>query len=131
MPKRSRLVFETDELRLQHKVNAFSTWHVPILSELSGKKLKLYMTFCKIKLPSCFLEAGEIRDAISSHLKEEACPICLETQEEGDKMTLLPCGHAFHTKCIHTAAQESLEIAKANKRNVWPRPSCPVCRKEF
>ena len=72
-----------------------------------------------------------MRDAISCRMKAEACPICLECHKEGDKMILLPCGHAFHSNCIHTAAQESFELAKADKKNSWPRPSCPMCRKEF
>ena len=57
MSKRSRSVFENDAHRVQHKVNSFSTWHVPNLSTLTGKRLKSYLVFVGIEDASSFLEA--------------------------------------------------------------------------
>lgn len=49
---------------------------------------------------------------------EEACPICLEGIDRGDRYHTLPCGHAYHMDCIVPWIQ------KGNSK-------CPVCRDDI
>jgi hypothetical protein len=49
----------------------------------------------------------------------ETCAICLDDYEEGDRIRILPCGHAFHSsKCIDPWLLK-------NKRN------CPICKRRI
>lgn len=47
---------------------------------------------------------------------EQRCSICLIDFEEGEKLSLIPCFHRFHTECITPWLEEN--------------PSCPICRHE-
>lgn len=47
------------------------------------------------------------------------CSICLEKYTFGSFITLLPCGHFFHRKCIYTWFMNSVNY------------KCPVCRTSF
>jgi len=46
----------------------------------------------------------------------ETCCICLDDFEEGDKLRILPCDHAYHSKCIDSWLVKHKRI-------------CPQCRK--
>lgn len=48
--------------------------------------------------------------------KYETCTICLDDFNEGDKVRILPCEHAFHLKCIDP-------WLKTRRRE------CPICKK--
>lgn len=49
--------------------------------------------------------------------EDEMCAICLDAYEDGEKLTELPCRHAFHTHCIRPWISRESGL-------------CPMCKSE-
>uniref|UniRef100_A0A7S3EA25 RING-type domain-containing protein n=1 Tax=Rhodosorus marinus TaxID=101924 RepID=A0A7S3EA25_9RHOD len=58
--------------------------------------------------------------------EEEACVICLEDFQRGDKVNVFPCTHIFHRDCIITWLVES-QLCPVCKRDVFGTPEEMEC----
>jgi|MDSY01.1.fsa_nt_gb hypothetical protein len=61
--------------------------------------------------------SGGVHDYILQTDLDTECAICLETLKMGHWMSLLPCGHIFHTQCV---------FAWFNQKKVCPYCETPV-----
>ena len=54
-----------------------------------------------------------VTDTILQTTLDNECAICLEAMKRDQWVSLLPCGHIFHTQCIFTW--------------LYRKPVCPYC----
>lgn len=52
--------------------------------------------------------------------EDDTCVICLDAYEEGDKITTLPCGHLFHSRCIMLWFSGNNGLCPICKRDAFP-----------
>ena len=59
----------------------------------------------------------DVQDDRDMESNEDTCSVCLDSYAEGDQLSLLPCAHRFHTKCIQPWVRQS-----------GRRALCPLCK---
>jgi E3 ubiquitin-protein ligase RNF13 len=94
-----------------------------------GVCLLLMISFMIFQIVKCVRDRKRrLRHRLSSrHLKQiptqkfkkgdqyDTCAICLEEYTDGEKLRVLPCGHAYHLKCIDPWLTKNRRV-------------CPVCK---
>ncbi|XP_063720834.1 E3 ubiquitin-protein ligase Godzilla-like isoform X2 [Symsagittifera roscoffensis] len=68
------------------------------------------------KLPTRKWKKGDVEC-----LQWESCAICLDDYEDGHKLRLLPCKHAFHCKCIDPWLTETRRVCPLCKQRITPK----------
>ena len=59
----------------------------------------------------------EVHEDDTAESNENLCSVCLDSFAEGDELSLLPCTHKFHNKCIQPWVRQS-----------GTQALCPLCK---
>ncbi|XP_076370120.1 E3 ubiquitin-protein ligase RNF13-like isoform X2 [Tachypleus tridentatus] len=110
--------------------NAYFDWTKYILLLISVLFFALMMSVAFLVIKCVRDRRKNQRNRLSSkHLKQlpvskfkkgdpyDVCAICLEDYKEGEKLRILPCSHAYHTKCVDPWLTKN-------------RHTCPVCKRK-
>lgn len=72
----------------------------------------------RYRLPTSSLKKLESRKFGKNEIYD-TCAICLDDYEEGDRLRILPCRHAYHTKCIDVWLTKNRRVCPVCKRKVY------------
>jgi E3 ubiquitin-protein ligase RNF13 len=72
----------------------------------------------RYRLPTSSLKKLESRKFTKNEIYD-TCAICLDDYEEGDRLRILPCRHAYHTKCIDVWLTKNRRVCPVCKRKVY------------
>lgn len=72
----------------------------------------------RYRLPTSSLKKLESRKYTKNEIYD-TCAICLDDYEEGDRLRILPCRHAYHTKCIDVWLTKNRRVCPVCKRKVY------------
>ncbi|UJR35273.1 hypothetical protein I4U23_028037 [Adineta vaga] len=93
-----------------------------LLALISFMMVKCYLQHRRTRrhrLPRSALKQLKVKKFVKGD-RWEVCAICLDDYEEGAKLRILPCDHAYHMKCIDPWLLNNRRQCPVCKRYVFP-----------